>query len=884
MAETAQKTLVVVESPTKAKTLKRFLPKAYTVVACNGHVRDLPQSAKDIPEKYKKEAWSRLGVDVEKGYKPLYLVPKNKSKIVSELNKLVKDSELLLLATDEDREGESISWHLLELLRPKVPVKRMVFHEITKEAILSALDQTRELDDKLVKAQETRRVLDRLVGYTVSPLLWNKIAFGLSAGRVQSAAVELVVARERERMAFVAAKYCSVLADLDKGKPFEARLIDWQGKRVATGKDFDETTGKLPPGKDLLVLDPPHADKLMAAVKSGAWKVSKVDEKVVKRHPSPPFITSTLQQEANRKLGWGAKDTMRVAQSLYEQGFITYMRTDSTSLSQEALAASRECIVSMYGNDYVAEAPRQFRNKDNMAQEAHEAIRPSGREFKTPEATGLTDREFVLYDLIWKRTVASQMADAQQKRVTVTISAGEGHFVANGSELLFPGFLRAYVEGSDDPMAALEERDVLLPPMAVGDTLRCQDVRREDHETKPPARYTEASLVQKMEKEGIGRPSTYASTISTVIDRGYVVKHGPQLVPTFTAFAVTSLLEKNFPDLVDLRFTAEMEKALDEIAEGRLDYLPYLDRFYKGAEGLVAQVKKAEKAVDATQARTVDLGRDVGFEVKIGKFGPYFIKDNAGGDPVHGSIPDSVSPADLTKDSAKELLETSARGPNSLGEDPVTGKKVYLLSGRYGPYVQLGLPNEAVKKEAAPEPEAAETKADGKGKKPKKAKKPKKEPVERPKIVGLPKGLAPADVTLPIALKLLTLPRSLGVHPDTQKEVKAGLGRFGPYVVHDGDFRSLKKDDDVLEVLLPRALELLAEPKGKGRQTKKVMRELGKIGETPVQLLEGKYGPYVSDGKRNASLKEGMDPTALTLEQATAMLDERAPKKRTRRR
>lgn len=881
--EPTLKTLVVVESPTKAKTLKRFLPKAYTVVACNGHVRDLPQSAKDIPEKYKKEPWSRLGVDVERGYKPLYLVPKNKTKIVSDLNKLVKDTELLLLATDEDREGESISWHLLELLRPKVPVKRMVFHEITKEAILSALEQTRELDDKLVKAQETRRVLDRLVGYTVSPLLWNKIAFGLSAGRVQSAAVELVVARERERMSFIAAKYCSVLADLEKSsKGFEARLTDWQGKRIASGKDFDETTGKLPPGKDLLVLDPKNADELITKVKAAPWKVEKVDEKVVKRNPSPPFITSTLQQEANRKLGWGARDTMRVAQALYEQGFITYMRTDSTSLSSEALAAARDCILDKYGKDYVPDAPREFRNKDKMAQEAHEAIRPAGRTFKSPEETGLLDRELVLYDLIWKRTVASQMAEASQKRVAVTLEAGGARFVANGSELTFPGFLRAYVEGSDDPMAALEERDVILPPMVVGDRVDMKDMRREDHETKPPARYTEASLVQKMEKEGIGRPSTYASTISTVIDRGYVVKVGPALVPTFTAFAVTALLEKNFPDLVDLRFTAEMEKSLDQIAEGQLDHLPYLEKFYKGLDGLVAQVKKAEKAVDSNAARTVDLGRDVGFDVKIGKFGPYFIKDNDKGEPVHGSIPESVHPSDLTRESAKELIESSARGPNSLGVDPTSSKKVYLLSGRFGPYIQLGLPREdakadAAKKEPEPEPVIEYTKTG----KPKKPKKPKKAPVERPKIVGLPKGVEPKDVTLELALKLLTLPRTLGAHPESGKDIKAGLGRFGPYVVHDGDFRSLKKEDDVITVELPRALELFAEPKGRGRSAKKVLRELGKLGETPVQLLEGKYGPYVSDGKRNASLREGMDPTTLTMEQATGMLDEKSPKKRT---
>ncbi len=879
--------LVVVESPTKAKTLKRFLPKKYTVVACNGHVRDLPQSAKDIPEKLKKESWVRLGVDVDHNFKPLYLVPKNKTKIVSELNRLVKDTDVLYLATDEDREGESISWHLLQLLKPKVPVKRMVFHEITKEAILHALEDTRDIDDKLVRAQETRRVLDRLVGYTISPLLWNKIAYGLSAGRVQSAAVQLIVQRERERMSFVPAQYSSVLAELKKGAgAFEARLVEWKKERVATGKDFDETTGKLAEGKKLTVLTPAFADDLIKQLTPLPWTIDKVEEKTTKRYPLPPFITSTIQQEANRKFGWSARDTMRVAQALYERGFITYMRTDSVNLSQEALQAARACISDKYGAEYLPDAPRLFKSRDENAQEAHEAIRPAGRAFPTAEEAQLDGREAQLYDLVWKRTVASQMTEAEQKRTSVGITAGDGHFTASGLELVFPGFLRAYVEGSDDPAAALEERDVILPPMKVGDVVNLDKMTREDHETKPPARYTEASLVQKMEKEGIGRPSTYASTISTVIDRGYVVKQANQLVPTFTAFAVNALLEKNFPELVDLSFTAQMEKSLDDIAEGKLDNIPYLEKFYRGKGGLVGLVEIATKKIDAKTARTVDLNKDLGIEVRIGKFGPYFIKDAGGGETIHGSIPETLGPADLNAESAAVLVENSKNGPQALGKDPVTGKDVFVLTGRYGPYVQLGLPEEEViQPEPEPEPvlaEAAPTKK-GKAKKPKKPKKPKKLPkpkVIKPKIVGLPKGMLPAQVTMPIALDLLKLPRPLGLHPESGKEIKAGLGRFGPYILHDGDFRSLRKEDDVLTVQLPRALELLAMPKGKGRGAKKIIKDIGKIGEAPVQLIEGKYGLYVSDGARNATVPAGTPAEEITLTQATELLDARPAKKK----
>ncbi len=887
MSPKAPKTLVVVESPTKAKTLKKFLPKEFTITACMGHVRDLPQSASDIPEKLKKLPWAKIGVDVENDFKPLYLVPKQKTKVVSELKKLVAESDELLLATDEDREGESISWHLVELLKPSIPYKRMVFHEITREAIRRAAEDTREIDHKLVKAQETRRVLDRLVGYTLSPLLWNKIAFGLSAGRVQSSAVELIVQRERERLAFVAAKYCGLEAKLQKesAQPFDARLTEWKEVRIATGKDFDETTGKLLEGKKLHVLLPEEADALVAGLKNERFVVKNVDEKPQKRSPGPPFITSTLQQEANRKLGWSARDTMRTAQALYERGFITYMRTDSTQLSTEAISAARASIEHKYGKEYLSQAPRQFRSKSETAQEAHEAIRPAGTSFATPEETDLADRELALYDLIWKRTIATQMAESEQKRTSVTIAAGETTFVANGLQIVFPGFLRAYVEGSDDPQAALEERESLLPPLAVGDVLRPAELHRTDHETKPPARYTEASLVQKMEKEGIGRPSTYASTIATIMDRGYVVKQGNALVPTLTAFAVTVLLERHFPDLVDLGFTAEMEKSLDEIAEGRLDYLPYLKKFYLGQRGLKQQVDEAGKRIDATEARTVRVGRvneALGIDIKIGKFGPYFVKQQPNGDTVRGSIPESLSPSDLDEKTVSDLVEAAKSGPQSLGVDPVSGQKVYILTGRYGPYVQLGMPRE---EEPAPAP-PPEAKTEAKGKKVAKGKAAKvaKPKTIKPKIVGLPKGMQPAQVTLELALKLLGLPRTLGVHPESQKEVKAGLGRFGPYVVHDGDFRSLKKDDDVLEVGLERALELLAQPKGAGRGAKKVVKDFGTPAgaKNPIQLIEGKFGLYVTDGKKNVTVKD-IPPDALTLEKAQELLAVKTAKKKVKR-
>src|SRR5579883_308378 len=587
--------LVIVESPTKARTIRNYLPSDYRVEASMGHVRDLPQSASEIPASVKGEKWAPLGVNVESNFEPLYVVPQDKKKIVKELKDALKAADELILATDEDREGESISWHLLQLLKPNVPIKRMVFHEITEEAIQEAVRNCRDVDERLVRAQETRRILDRLVGYTLSPLLWKKIAFGLSAGRVQSVAVRLLVRRERERRAFRQGSYWDLKATLEAGsqekQAFDARLVSLAGVRVANGSDFDEATGQVIAGRNVVLLNEAEARTLQDRIRDRAWTVTNLEERPVTRKPSPPFTTSTLQQEANRKLGLSARDTMRVAQSLYEQGYITYMRTDSVSLSQQAIAAARDCVQAMYGSNYLSPEPRQYATKSKGAQEAHEAIRPAGSSFRTPQQTGLKDREFRLYDLIWKRTVATQMAEVRQTHVTVQIQVEDAGFRASGKRIDFPGFFRAYVEGSDDPNAAIEDQEVILPTLRVGDTPNCTDLEAIGHETQPPARFTEASLVKTLESEGIGRPSTYASIIGTIIDRGYANMVGNALIPTFTAFAVTSLLEKHFPDLVDTSFTARMEHTLDEISTGEVEWLPYLKQFYLGDTGLETQVR-----------------------------------------------------------------------------------------------------------------------------------------------------------------------------------------------------------------------------------------------------------------------------------------------------
>lgn len=858
MADKKGSPLVVVESPTKARTLRGFLPSGYQVAASMGHIRDLPESASEIPQKFRDKEWARLGVDVEADFQPLYVVPGKKKDVVKELRSLLKKSSELIVATDEDREGESIGWHLLEVLNPKVPVSRIVFHEITPEAIQAALESPRQVDENLVKAQETRRILDRLVGYTVSPLLWKKISTGLSAGRVQSVAVRLLVLRERERRAFRSGSYWDLkatLATAEAGSEFTAQLVSVGGTRVAAGRDFDESTGRLIEGRDVLLLDETMARAAAESLGAGKWKVAETEEKPTVRRPAPPFTTSTLQQEANRKLRMSARDTMRVAQRLYEEGFITYMRTDSVHLSQQAIAAARNRIKKLYGEDYLSDGPRQYTTSSKGAQEAHEAIRPAGTEMKTVDQLGLSGREARLYELIWKRTVASQMAEARITQVSAQIVAdglatasgevaGEAVFRASGKRVDFPGFFRAYVEGSDDPDAALEDRDEPLPRLNEGDALSLNELEPIGHETQPPARFTEASLVKTLESEGIGRPSTYATIIGTIIDRGYVERQGNQLVPTYVAMAVTGLLEQHFPTLVDTRFTAQMEEELDEIAEGQADWVPYLGEFYRGPEGLEQQVANGEQNIDPREASTIQLEGLPG-AVRIGRFGP-FVEVKEGEESLTASLPEGVAPADLSSEQVEALLKAKAEGPDVLGKDPETGEPVLLLVGRFGPYVQLGEQGDN-------------------GKKPKRA--------------SLPKGVTEDTVDLETALKLLALPRTLGKHPETGKEIQAGIGRYGPYVVHEKDFRSLAPTDDVYTVTFERAMELLSEPKQR-RRSAEPLREVGKhpADEEPVLLFAGRYGPYVKHGKTNASLPKGVDPDTLTLEQAVELIAARAKK------
>jgi DNA topoisomerase-1 len=823
MAESA---LVIVESPTKARTIKRFLPKGFVVEASIGHVRDLPQSASEVPAKYKKESWSRLGINVDEGFAPLYVTPKGKSKVIRHLKEQLKSADVLYLATDEDREGESISWHLLEILKPKVPVRRMVFHEITKKAIENALENYRSVDLQLVRAQETRRILDRLYGYTLSPLIWKKIAYGLSAGRVQSPGLRMIVERERERIRFKPATYWDLLARLEKpgtDPSFEARLIEYDGKRLAGGKDFDPETGKLKTDSSLQLTEEAAAT-LQSDLQEKAWKVDEITSRDTTNRPAAPFITSTLQQEGNRKLGLSARETMRTAQRLYEEGYITYMRTDSPTLSSEAVEGARTQIESLYGSEYLSEKPRQFSSASGDAQEAHEAIRPAGTTFRHPEESDLTGRERALYELIWKRTVASQMADAKKRSLGVKIRVGQAVFNATGNRIIFPGFLRVYVEGKDNPDAALEDKEVLLPPLEEGDTLSVQDLSAERHQTKPPARYTEASLVQQLEKRGIGRPSTYASIIATLYERSYIRRQDKALAPTFTGMAVVELLEDHFQELVEYSFTRNMENALDEIAYGQRDSQQYLQQFYYGESGLLTRVEQRESEIKPEQSRSIALPQLSEHQtVKIGRYGAYIIH-HEGDDEIHASIPEEYTPADLDENDIRELIEIQKNGPAPLGQHPETEQNIYCLTGRYGPYLQLG-----------------ETPEDG----------------TKPKRASLPKGVKPSEVDIPLAVRLLSLPRTLGVHPESEKEVVANIGRFGPFVVCDGEYRSLKKGDDVYEITLDRALELLAEEK-KGRRGATLLKDLGQDPKKKrkVAVYDGRYGPYIKAGTKNYSLPD----------------------------
>lgn len=852
--------LVIVESPTKARTLRKFLGSDYTILASMGHVRDLPQSAADVPAALKKTPKGQLGVDVDHDFEPLYIVPAGKKKTIDEIKRALKDADDVYMATDDDREGESISWHLIDILKPKVPMYRTVFHEITKPAIEASFAHPRKLDEDLVHAQETRRILDRLVGYSISPVLWKKITYGLSAGRVQSAVLKAIVDRERARLRFAKAGYWDLVAALTKsGLNFEATLQALNGKPVASGKDFNEATGTLKDPSKVTILDEASAKALTEKLAGRtSWKVASKQVKAVKKQPTAPFITSTFQQEVSRKLGISTKEAMRVAQALYEHGYITYMRTDSTNLSHEALVRIQEVVKSRFGAEYLSESQRNY-SAVKGAQEAHEAIRPS-LDFLTPDQTPLSGLERDVYELIWMRTIASQMTASDQEQTTLTFDEDGAIFQASGMRIVFAGFLRAYAESHDDPEAALGDRERILPALEIGDAVDCTKIEPTPHETKPPSRFTEAGLIQYMEKAGIGRPSTYATVVTTLLDRGYVRKQQSALVPTFTGMIVTQYMEKHFPAFVDATFTSHMEEDLDRIAEGKEKYIPYLHEFYFGAkDGLKTGIDRVMADTEDTETRKLILPALENIEIRIGRFGTYMEGTHPKhGTPVKMNIPDTIAPADLTPEALEELLGKQQQGPTSLGQDPETGLNVYLRTGSYGPYVQLG-----------EDPEDMDDK---------KAKKPKRSSV--------PKEVALETLGLDKALFLLSLPRTLGTNPKNEKEVKAGLGRFGAYVVCDGDFRSLKKEDTVWTVTLERALELLAEEKkGRGGRAASTGTAIGvhpKDGK-PITLHTGKYGPYLKHGTVNATLPKEMQEKTPTLEQALEVIAAKvaaSPKKR----
>jgi DNA topoisomerase-1 len=863
--------LVIVESPAKAKTISGYLGPGYVVEASLGHVRDLPTGAKDMPESLRKKPWAYLGVDVDNDFQPVYIISPDRRKQITKLKGLLKDAAEVYLATDEDREGEAIAWHLAETLKPKVPVKRMVFHEITKPAIQAAVANPRSIDRALVDAQEARRILDRLYGYDVSPVLWKKIQRNLSAGRVQSVATRIVVERERQRMKFRSAEYWDILATLavDAGaatgpRSFSATLVALDGDRVATGKDFDPTTGRVRPGAGVVHLDEQGARGLAARLDGRPFTVTRVEEKPYRRKPYAPFITSTLQQEAARKLRYSSQQTMRTAQRLYENGYITYMRTDSVNLSEAALAAARTQIRELYGDASVPPQPRRYTGKVKNAQEAHEAIRPAGDAFRTPGdvARELSVEEFKLYELIWRRTIASQMTDAVGSSISVRIRAvsvanEEADFGATGKTITDPGFLRAYVESSDDEDAEAEDAERRLPNLEKGQSLLAEALEAMGHTTQPPARYTEASLVKALEELGIGRPSTYASIMQTIQDRGYVFKRGQALIPSFLAFAVIGLLERYFPRLVDYSFTASMEDELDEIAGGSAAAVDFLRSFYFGGElgsegsvarsgGLKRMVTEQLGDIDARGVNSIplyrdDAGRDV--VVRVGRYGPYLQRrvpdsDEPESDADRVALPDGIAPDELTPEKVDELF-LGGGGERKLGEHPETGEPVVLKSGRYGPYVSSGERN-----------------------------------------ASLLRSQSPDSLTLAEALRLLTLPRVVGVAPDGQ-EILAAAGRYGPYVKKGDDTRSLASEEQLFTVTLDESLALFAAPKTRGRRVAAPpLREMGvdPVTGKPLVIKDGRFGPYVTDGEFNASLRRGQSVDSLTVEQASEMLAEKRAK------
>ena len=886
--------LVVVESPSKAKTISGFLGDGYIVESSVGHIRDLPRGAADVPAKYKGEPWARLGVNTENGFEPLYVISPEKRAQVAKLKSLLEGADELYLATDEDREGEAIAWHLLETLKPKIPVKRMVFHEITPAAIREAAENPRALDDNLVDAQETRRILDRLYGYEVSPVLWKKVMPKLSAGRVQSVATRIIVQRERERMAFRTGTYWGLDAAMAPTEPdsqaFKSSLATVEGTRLAAGRDFDPATGAIKAGTDVLLLDEDGARTLAAQLTGGTATVTSVEEKPYTRRPYPPFMTSTLQQEAGRKLGFNSERTMRTAQRLYENGYITYMRTDSTTLSATAQEAARSQARELYGPEYVPAAPRQYTRKVKNAQEAHEAIRPAGETFRTPGqvARSINGDEFRLYELIWQRTIASQMVDARgltlSLRITASAEGRECVFAASGRTITFPGFLRAYVETVDaEAGGEADDAERRLPNLTVGQQLDIRELIPASHVTTPPARYTEPSLIGALQDLGIGRPSTYTSIIRTIIDRGYVWKKGQALVPSWIAFAVIGLLETHFARLVDYDFTAAMEDELDAIADGRIGRTDWLGAFYFGGdvgpEGSVGRTGGLKKLVgdrlediDAREVNSLPLltdseGRQV--LVRVGRYGPYLERavinqDGEDGDGVsmqRANLPDDLPPDEVTAEVAEELFAASGdSAENELGVDPDSGNVIVARDGRYGPYVTEVLPT-------------AEESAEPGAKKPAKAK------AVKPRTASLFKSMTLDTIDLPTALRLLSLPRVVGVDPADGGEITAQNGRYGPYLKKGTDSRSLTSEDALFDVTIEEALALYAQPKTRGRSAAAAppLREVGTdpVGGKPMVIKDGRFGPYVTDGETNASLRKGDEVESLTVERAAELLADR---------
>ena len=863
------KPLIIVESPAKARTISKFLGPDWVVESSIGHIRDLPPNADEIPKKYKKESWARLGVDVDNDFAPLYVVPKSKKEQVKKLKAKLKHASELYLATDEDREGEAIAWHLIEVLKPEVPVKRLVFHEITNHAIETALAEPRDIDQQLIAAQETRRILDRLVGYEVSPVLWRKLRPKLSAGRVQSVATRLIVTREDARMRFVESAFSGIeamLKTVEEQRSFTARLAELGGRKVAIGKDFDQETGELK--TKALVLDSGQAQALATELEDSSFAVTEVTEKPFTNRPYPPFMTSTLQQEAGRKLRFNARRTMRTAQSLYENGYITYMRTDSLTLSSEALSGARHQVRELYGAEYLPDGPRVYRSKSKSAQEAHEAIRPAGERFRTPgELTSKLDADQMkLYELIWKRTLASQMKDATGVRTQVRIEAptneqGTATFTTSGKVIIFAGFLRAYVAGSDDPGAEQPDQEKILPKLTSGQQLTVGGMEPTSHTTQPPARYTEASLVKELEARGIGRPSTYASIIQTIQDRGYVWHKGQALVPTFTAFAVVRLLERNLPDLVDYDFTARMEDELDAIARGEAEAVPWLHDFYFGISdadngrrqimrmGLHALLATGDD-IDPREASRITIGETKEGErvaVRVGRYGPYV---QVGDTEQRASVPDDLPPDELTLDRALEMIAKAAEGDRAIGNDPETGKPVYVKEGRFGPYVQLG---------------------------------DREEGGDKPGMASLWKSMSPDTMTLEQALMLLSFPREVGKHPESGEAITAQDGRYGPYLKMGSETRSLDNQDQLATITLDEAVAKLKEPKkARGRGAAAVIADLGAHPESgdAIQVKTGRYGPYVTDGTVNATVPKGTDPEKVDLDQALELLAKREAKLR----